>query len=491
MANTLNVTPTPSPMGRRTLGRKLVIRVVALVALVALLLSAFTTLATRQLLIGQLDDQLDGVIGRQQKSDTGGGRPPRGQPPGGVTQYGQPIGTLIVVFEDDDTRAGVLREGGADQITVVVGQQIEDELVLNQKKSVLLDDLGRYRIYARQLGASNTTVVVGLPLAGVDRNMANLIGWAIALTLLATGIAAIAARALVERSLRPLHRVAATAKQVSELQLAKGEVETAVRVPEADTDPDSEVGRVGLALNHLLNNVDDALAARQASEMKVRQFVADASHELRNPLAAIRGYAELTRRGRDQIPADAAYAMSRVEAESNRMSRLVEDLLLLARLDSGPALDLEPVDLTELVINAANDARAAGPEHVWALDLPDQPVTAIGDQHRLHQVVTNLLANARTHTPAGTRVETGIAIINNQAVISVTDNGRGIPAELQDQVFERFTRADASRVRSSEGGSTGLGLAIVAAVIDAHHGHVEVESEPGRTTFSIRLPLEE
>ena len=153
-----------------------------------------------------------------------------------------------------------------------------------------------------------------------------------------------------------------------------------MRVPPEDADPTSEVGRVGQAFNHMLNNVEDALAARQASETKVRQFVADASHELRNPLAAIRGYAELTRRERSSMSENAAFAMSRVESEAERMSHLVEDLLLLARLDSGPNLDVRPVDLTEVVINALSDARAAGPDHVWQLDLPPEPVVALGDR---------------------------------------------------------------------------------------------------------------
>jgi two-component system OmpR family sensor kinase len=174
------------------------------------------------------------------------------------------------------------------------------------------------------------------------------------------------------------------------------------------------------------------------------------------------------------------------------MSHLVEDLLLLARLDSGPDLDLAPTDLTEIVINAVNDARAAGPEHVWQLDLPEEPVLAVGDRHRLHQVVANLLANARTHTPAGTRVESSVSIADGQAVITVTDNGPGIPLEIQDQVFERFTRADTSRVRAAgavQGKSTGLGLAIVSAVVEAHRGTVQVSSQPGHTKFAVRLPL--
>ena len=289
---------------------------------------------------------------------------------------------------------------------------------------------------------------MGLPLTLVDHQLIELVGLEAILAVLAVVSAIGVSRTVVRRCLRPLNRVAATAQQVSQLPLDRGEVALAVRVPPADADPTSEVGRVGQAFNHMLNNVEDALAARQASETKVRQFVADASHELRNPLAAIRGYAELTRRERDSMSANAAFAMGRVEAEAERMSYLVEDLLLLARLDSGPNIDVAPVDLSEVVINAVSDARAAGPEHVWQLDLPPEPVVALGDRYRLHQVVANLLANARTHTPPGTRVGASVAVRGSDAVITVTDSGPGIPEDIRSRVFERFTRAEVSRVRT-------------------------------------------
>ena len=319
-----------------------------------------------------------------------------------------------------------------------------------------------------------------------------MIGLEVVLSLLAMAGAVVAARAVVSRSLRPLNRVAATAQQVSRLELGRGEVALAVRVPPEDADPTSEVGRVGHAFNHMLANVEEALGARHASETKVRQFVADASHELRNPLAAIRGYAELTRRDRADMPEGAAYAMSRVESEAERMSRLVEDLLLLARLDSGPDLEVGPCDVSEIVINAVSDARAAGQDHAWRLSLPEDPVLALGDRHRLHQVVANLLANSRAHTPPGTAVSAAVSVEGRSALIQISDDGPGIPFDIVDRVFERFTRADASRVRSSgspAGGSTGLGLAIVAAVVDAHHGSVGVTSRPGETAFTVRLPL--
>jgi two-component system OmpR family sensor kinase len=487
----------PSPLGKGTLGRRLVLQVTALVALVAILLSTATLLATRTLLMDGLDNQLNDVTSRQRRGDA-----QRGGPGGGLVQPGQPIDTITVAIARDGTLlyGGKLDEGGVNRPSQAVTDRFAQVQPASRKSTIDVPGLGTYRVtaYNANLTSSESmitqpgVVIVGVQQNSVNHTLGSLLVMSALLSLLGIGAAALATRSLIERGLRPLNRVAATAQQVSQLPLDRGEVALAVRVPEADADPTSEVGRVGQALNHMLNNVEDALEARQASETKVRQFVADASHELRNPLAAIRGYAELTRRSRSQMPADAAYAMSRVESEAERMSRLVEDLLLLARLDSGPAIDVQAADLTEIVINAVGDARVAGPDHSWQLSLPDEPVLALGDRHRLHQVVANLLANARTHTPAGTRVETAIDIRDGQAVVRVTDDGPGIPPEIQSRVFERFTRADTSRVRAegaTSGTSTGLGLAIVAAVVEAHQGRVTVSSVPGRTEFLVWLPL--
>jgi two-component system OmpR family sensor kinase len=221
--------------------------------------------------------------------------------------------------------------------------------------------------------------------------------------------------------------------------------------------------------------------------MQVRQFVADASHELRTPLAAIRGYAELSRRSRAPISEEIAHVLNRVESEAKRMTVLVEDLLLLARLDAGRPLAHDPVDLTMLAVDAVSDAHAAGPRHYWQLDLPEEPVTVIGDGARLHQVLANLLANARTHTPEGTAVTVSVRADHEAAVVHVIDGGPGIPAELQPHIFERFARGDSSRSRAA--GSTGLGLSIVHAVVTAHRGHVSVQSVPGQTIFTVVLPL--
>jgi two-component system OmpR family sensor kinase len=489
----------PVPFAHGTLGRRLVVQVTVLVALVAILLSTATALATRALLLGSIDSQLDGVSSRAQRFDPGGQRGPNTQ----LLAPGQLPGSIAAAVSTDGSAGQgkiIAQDGEIEDLSGDVLGALNAVGSPSGKRTVNLPGLGSYRVVARDASlrdlstgqVSEGHAYWGLPLGSVDRQLAQLIGLELVLTGLAMIGAVVASRAVVRRSLRPLNRVAATAQQVSQLPLDRGEVALAVRVPPEDADPTSEVGRVGQAFNHMLNNVEDALAARQASETKVRQFVADASHELRNPLAAIRGYAELTRRERASMSANAAFAMSRVESEAERMSHLVEDLLLLARLDSGPNLEVAPVDLSEVVINALSDARAAGPDHVWQLDLPPEPVVALGDRYRLHQVVANLLANARTHTPAGTRVSAAVAVDGAEAVVTVTDTGPGIPDEIQARVFERFTRAEVSRVRTpgaESGSSTGLGLAIVAAVVEAHHGSVAVQSRPGLTEFVVSLPL--
>lgn len=256
--------------------------------------------------------------------------------------------------------------------------------------------------------------------------------------------------------------------------------------PLPDTDPRTEVGQVGTALNHMLGHVEDALTRRQASEERLRHFAADASHELRTPVANIRGHAELALRHHGPVPAEVRHALERIDAEARRMTRLVDDLLLLARLDAGRPLEHEPVDLTLLILNATEDARAAGPGHRWLLDLPEEPVTVAGDAHRLQQAIGNLLANARTHTPPDTDVTITLTTDRASVSLSVSDNGPGIPEELQPEVFGRFVRADHARSRST--GSTGLGLAIVHAVITAHGGTATVTSSPGHTTFRLTLP---
>ena len=288
---------------------------------------------------------------------------------------------------------------GCVQLTDTAQQELLAAADSGHNTTIALDGLGEYRV-GFQTAGDGTTFVSGVSMGRENATIARLaltLGIAITAGLV---LAALVAYVIVRRSLRPLDEVAATARQVTTVQLHRGEVDLGIRVPDRYTDPRTEVGQVGAALNSMLGHVSTALERRQASETQVRQFVADASHELRTPLAAIRGYTELARRD-DTDQEAVSHALSRVDSESVRMSALVDDLLLLARLDAGRPLAGDEVDLTLLVMDVVSDARAAGPAHNWRLDLPEEPVSVVGDQSRLHQVIANLLTNARTHTPAG------------------------------------------------------------------------------------------
>jgi two-component system OmpR family sensor kinase len=510
------VSPTPATRSRRSLfagwslRRRLLAGILALFAVVCLLIGATSALAIDQYLVHQLDGQLKAVAVRADP----GSRPAPGAVSNNALPHpdrpahdgpfplGQPLHTVYGrVVNGTVTEAYILMlppsanvdyqpssPPAAAHLSTSAADILATVPVDGKAHTLTLGDQGEYRLLARpaQPAQGGGVVVSGLPMSEVQNTVWQLIGIEASIALGGLLVAALASAAIVRLSLRPLSRVAATAAQVAELPLARGDVDLSVRVPDADTDPRTEVGQMGAALNRMLGHVGDALAIRHASETRVRQFVADASHELRTPLAAIRGYAELTRRGRDTVAPDIAHALGRVESESARMTTLVDDLLLLARLDSGRPLDRDPVELSGLVVDTVNDAHAAGREHKWLLDLPDEAVTVPGDTARMHQVLANLLANARTHTPPGTTVTTSLTVEGGQAVISVTDNGPGIPRQLLPDIFERFARGDSSRSRAA--GSTGLGLAIVAAVVEAHKGRVEVKSYPGQTSFVVRLP---
>ncbi|GAA3835021.1 HAMP domain-containing sensor histidine kinase [Streptomyces chiangmaiensis] len=350
--------------------------------------------------------------------------------------------------------------------------------------SVRLSSLGEYRLMATR-GLDGDVLITGLPLEPVESAVHRLEFVSAVVFGAALAVTGVAGAVWVRCSLRPLSRVAATATRVSELPLASGEVALPLRVPE--NEPRSEVGRVATAFNRMLGHVEDALTKRHASEERLRSFAADASHELRTPVASVRGHAELALLHPGPVPAEVTRALERIAAESARMGEMVDDLLLLARLDAGRPLERRPVDLTRLVLDAVTDARAAGPGHRWTLELAEEPVTVTGDAHRLHQVLANLLANARLHTPEGTQVTVSLKTAGTTAVLEVHDDGPGVPDDIRPGAFERFTRADHRRRPDNHGGA-GLGLSIVAAVAEAHGGSVELTGRPGSTTFTVRLP---
>ncbi len=349
-----------------------------------------------------------------------------------------------------------------------------------------------WRLIAQQT-RSGAIVITGLPRDNIQLTMTHLFTVIALATVGGLILLALTTALTISVGLRPLRSVVATATRVAGQPLDRGEVSITERVPEEEADPGTEFGRVGVALNTLLDHVDTSLAARQRNEERMRRFVADASHELRTPLASIRGYSELSLRALRQPSAAAGTvesteaALERIQAQSLRMTRLVEDLLLLARLDEGRELVHSPVDLTQLAVEELTDARPTATEHRWELDVPSDPVMVDGDAGRLHQVVANLLANARTHTPAGTTVTLSVTAAGGHAELRVHDDGPGIDPQLQTEMFARFARGDASRARQT--GGTGLGLAIVKAIVEGHGGTIAVESTPGDTSFVVRLPL--
>jgi two-component system, OmpR family, sensor kinase len=488
-----------SPRRVWSLRLRLLVGQLVVLALVCIGITAATELSLNHHLVKQLDTQLGAASYRSALMYPEPNRPgwrhehsyyPRPGPgPRFLDAPGQPAGMVAAVVSDDGKTldAGYLTSSGARAALSDKAQAQLAAIAGSRKATTLdLDGLGRYRVVAASSRRGGDVIVTGLSMTDVDATLVRMLVIFGIVTVIALAAATIAGVVIIRRALAPLRRVAATARKVSSLPLSRGEVELPVRVPEGDANPSTEVGQLGSALNRMLDHVAAALETRQASETRVRQFVADASHELRTPLAAIRGYTELTQRMGDDREA-VEHAMSRVASETERMTRLVEDLLLLARLDSGRPLEREHVDLSLLAVDAVSDAHVAGPDHQWELDLPEEPVLVTGDAARLHQVLTNLLANARVHTGAGTVVTTRLSAEPTENVLQVIDNGPGIPTALQSEVFERFARGDTSRSR--KGGSTGLGLAIVSAVVKAHNGTITVDSSPGHTEFTVRLPL--
>ncbi|MGV9707124.1 sensor histidine kinase [Streptomyces sp. NPDC003483] len=506
----------PRKQGRgrppRTLRTRLVVYAMTLIAVVCAVIGTVTTLALRSHLYDQLDDTLGEVAGRASGPFTpGGGQsgadtgiPPNsrsggaGMVSGGVFDFltrgpnqADTIGAVVtngvitraVVSEENATSVGGVPDMGVKELGAAQKAAL-GSVPRTGTHSVDVPGLGEYRVEYRE--GYRGAYYVGIPTRTVTNTVNTLVLVEVSVTGAGLVAAGIAGSVLVALALRPLRRVASTATRVSELPLHTGEVTLYERVPESEADPRTEVGQVGAALNRMLDHVHGALHARQQSETRVRQFVADASHELRTPLASIRGYAELTRRGREETGPDTRHALGRIESEAARMTGLVEDLLLLARLDAGRPLQYEDTDLVPLVIDAVSDARAAGRDHDWRLELPDEPAPVLADAARLHQLMVNLFANARTHTPPGTTVTARVHRHGPWLCVDVQDDGPGIPPDLLPRVFERFARGDSSRSRAS--GSTGLGLAIVQAVAAAHGGAVTVDSVPGRTVFTLRLP---
>jgi two-component system OmpR family sensor kinase len=484
------------PWGRlvpRTLRARLTCGLVVLLALSCAAVGIAAVVALRGVLTGQIDQQLSEAGGRfpatLEHDGEPGGRAPDADNEHVDTRRQAPGTFGARLLDGKVTDAAVVRAGADTTVSLSAADRraLAALPVDGHGHELDLSALDDYRVMAVK-GDDGDVLVTGLPLGGVKEATARLLAVEAAVFGGALVVAGAAGAFWVRWSLRPLRRVASTAASVAALPLASGEVALPDRVP--DTDPRTEVGKVGTALNLMLGHVEGALTQRHASEERLRRFAADASHELRTPVATVRGHAELALRNPEPVPAGVHRALDRIAAESARMGVLVDDLLLLARLDAGRPLAREPVDLTLLVLDAVDDARVAGPGHHWTLDLPADPVTVTGDAHRLQQITGNLLTNARVHTPAGTRVTVRLRQEAGGTVLTVADDGPGIPEAIRATAFERFTRADQHYVGREDGtgSGAGLGLAIVAAVTAAHHGAFTVRSRPGETEFTVTLP---
>jgi two-component system OmpR family sensor kinase len=467
-----------------SLRARLMVGVLALTAVGLILLAGITYAEQRSYQLSRIDDQaresIQPVANEVARGQFGGDddNHRRGGPPPGGKSNGPPSGTY-----------GEIRDAAGVNV-VIPGRVVFSPSTVTEKPNLPATvPLGKlfstdgYRVYAQRVYNTQSreayTAVVAIPLREVNATLNRLLlveGLVIVGVLLALGAAA---WAIVRVGLLPLDRMGHTAGAI-----AGGDLSHRVE----STDPRTEVGRLGISLNAMLDRLESAFAKREESEDRLRQFIADASHELRTPLASIRGYAELFRMGAASDPAETARAMQRIEEEATRMGVLVEDLLMLARLDELPEVPHTAVDLAALAHDAVDDARATAPAR--EIDVRSEPAEVLGDAHQLRQVLGNLLRNALVHTPEGTPIDVSVEREDGHARLTVRDNGPGLPTDDPGALLERFWRAEGGRERGRAG--AGLGLAIVAAIVDAHDGRVEAVNAPGGgAAFVVRLPLSE
>jgi two-component system OmpR family sensor kinase len=465
--------------------------VAAVLALVAIALGA-TGVATVTALRGYLFDEVDRqlhLVGEPFRHGL-----PEGPwlPPGSPGGFGRPrLPSVLVLAFTDQTGAVIDTPESPARLGIpgpALPQWTPDEVAAQHRRAMTVpatEGDGQWRLLAVPLPDRSGSVLVAMSLASVEATLAQLTFLELIVGAVVLGALAGVGYLMVRSALRPLARVKDTAEAIAAGDLSR-------RVPEHP--PRTEIGQLSGALNGMLAQIESAFRIQQASEAaarsseeRMRRFVADASHELRTPLTSIRGFAELYRQGAAE---DVPRLMNRIESEAARMGLLVEDLLLLARLDAQRELARAPVDLVALAADAVHDARALCPDRAVTLEIAHSqrvPVV-LGDEPRLRQVLGNLMTNALTHTPAGTPVTIAVATEPGWALLSVTDQGPGLTPHDAQQVFQRFYRTDASRTRSR--GGTGLGLSIVAALTAAHGGTTELDTAPGTgATFRIRLPL--
>ena len=450
--------------------------------------------ALRGYLVGQIDDQLNSVVGgtamrldrgaaiqntETDPNDEHGNEAAQNRAPQPLQRI--PTTLSVTLIGKNGVIKGAL--GGdlaTSQITDYLKNFTNAKAVATNNKPFTINANGPdFRAIALILPTTGDTLVVAQSLEAVDKTVHQLTALFLIIGLLVLILIAVGSRYVIRIGMRPLENVERTAEKIAAGDLS-------ARLP--DAKPTTEVGRLVTSLNMMLSRIEESFSARTESEGRLRRFVADASHELRTPLTAIRGFAELHRQGAVSGEEQTKELVARIERESMRMSTLVEDLLMLARMDQGPKMEIKPVNISELVSDAVESARAAAPGHPIELTAGNE-IYALGDANRIHQVVANLLANARVHTPVGTNIKVSVNQSESEVQVVVSDNGPGLPEKDREKIFERFYRVDPSRARSSEEGS-GLGLSIVDAVMRAHGGHVSVDSKLGEgTTFTLHFPL--
>jgi two-component system, OmpR family, sensor kinase len=475
-------------VSRWSLRTRLVVGLTVLAVIGLIVVNVVVVVLLRAYLVRGVDDQLSGagtgpLSGRPQGPQSGPGQPGTGVLGDDSTPDQRLPSTFV--FERLDASGKLLNQ---DFGSLAPGSSAPDLTGLTTAAAKAHGDKiftvpakgggSDYRVRARA-GDDGTTSIIAISLGGVDSTLRSLAGLTAAVSLAAVLLLAVLARVVVRVGLKPLVAVEDTAEAIAAGDLSR-------RVP--DGPPGTEVGRLSTSLNTMLGQIETSFAEKDAAERRLRRFVADAGHELRTPLTSIRGYAELFRQGAIAEPADQTRAMGRIESEAERMGHLVDDLLLLARLDQQRPLERVPVELSAMARDAVADARVRDPGRAIDLEGPDSDVVVTGDPDRLRQVLDNLLGNALAHTPPSTPVHVTLAAEGeDRVVLAVRDEGPGMTPEQSARVFERFYRADPSRSRSH--GGSGLGLSIVDAVVTSHGGSVRCESEPGvGTTFTMVLP---
>ena len=475
-----------TPLSLWSLRNRLILASVVLASFAIIASDFAANAALRTYLISQVDDQLINISNTSlNRLDRAGIAPLEADDKNSPFKIleplrGVPTATSITLLDIDGNLIGQVGGELGGKNFAVTGMKI-DEVSRYKNRPFTIEGKGGQpdiRALAQMLPTGMGSVIVADSLEKVDKTLSQLRFLFLILGLIALIAIAMAARWIIALGLKPLEAVEDTAEAIAAGDLS-------ARLPAAK--PDTEVGRLTTSLNTMLARIEESFTARLESENKLRRFVADASHELRTPLTAIRGFAELHRQGAVVGEEKTKELINRIEKESVRMSSLVEDLLLLARLDQSRELAKEPVDLNTLITEAVASARAAGPNHPIEIKLEASEIFVLGDSQRIHQVIANLLANARAHTPNGTQISITAMQGVSETTIAVSDKGPGLSKADQDRIFERFYRADPSRVRNSGEGS-GLGLSIVDAVMKAHGGYVTVKSEVGQgATFTLHF----